>query len=138
MRVYLAGPISRPDGGTGQSAENVRRVIALADVLMARGHAPFVPHLSVFWQYISGPKSHEAWLAMDSQWIPVCDALMRVLGESPGADEEEALAKKLGIPVTYVTRDLTTLQLNALVGRMEVEAGKAAKNRAEIWEWREA
>lgn len=43
--------------------------------------------------------SYEAYLESDFAWIAVCAALLRLPGESKGADMEVAEAKRLGIPV---------------------------------------
>ena len=43
--------------------------------------------------------THSDWLAVDFAWIRVCDAVLRLPGESVGADMETAEAKRLGIPV---------------------------------------
>jgi len=96
MRVYIAGPIT-----LGNQAENVRRAVKLADELMFRGHAPFVPHLSWFWEYLTGKRDPETWLRLDFAWLECCDALIRLPGVSEGADREEVAARALGIPVFY-------------------------------------
>jgi len=44
-------------------------------------------------------RPYEFWLELDNQFIPCCEAVLRLPGESNGADKEVALAKKLGIPV---------------------------------------
>jgi hypothetical protein len=36
---------------------------------------------------------------MDKEWVLVCDAVLRLSGESKGADIECTLARKHGIPV---------------------------------------
>jgi hypothetical protein len=95
MRIYLAGPIT-----LGSMADNARVAIHDADRLMRAGHSPFVPHLSVFWQIVSGHE-YERWLTYDFEWIKVCDALVRMPGESKGADREVAFARELGIPVYF-------------------------------------
>jgi len=42
------------------------------------------------------------------EWITVCDCVLRLEGESPGADAEVVLAKKKGIPVFYSIDELKT------------------------------
>ncbi len=66
-------------------------------------HAPFVPHLTHFWHMLF-PRSYEDWLDQDNQYIPVCEALVRLPGESSGADKEVALALSLGVPVYYTVQ----------------------------------
>ena len=86
---------------------NIRKAIFEADWLLAAGFAPFVPHLTGFWDFAS-PKKYETWLAYDMEWLRACDALLRMIGESPGADREVELAESLGIPVFYSVPELIT------------------------------
>lgn len=95
MRIYVAGPIS-----IGNVMEHTKAAIHAADRLMKAGHSPFVPQLSVFWQIVSGHE-YERWLEYDHEWIKVCDALIRLPGESKGADREIVWARELGIPVYF-------------------------------------
>jgi hypothetical protein len=45
------------------------------------------------------PRPYEFWLELDNQFLPCCAALLRLPGESSGADKEVQLAQSLGIPV---------------------------------------
>jgi hypothetical protein len=99
-RVYVAGPIS-----VGPAAENINKAVMAADELLAHGYAPFVPHLSVFWGAIS-PKSYETWMEYDFEWLGTCDCLLRLPGESPGADREIAFAEQHNIPIFYAIENL--------------------------------
>lgn len=93
MKVYIAGPYTK-----GDVVVNVRNAIAAADELLALGHHPFIPHLTHLWHMVS-PKEYEEWLAIDLVWLRVCDALLRIPGESSGADKEVDAARELSIPV---------------------------------------
>lgn len=84
---------------------NVRLACEIGDKILAKGHIPFIPHLSHFWHFLS-PKSYDEWLRIDSAIIPKCDALLRVNGESKGADMEVKLAWGLGIPVYYSLEEI--------------------------------
>ena len=95
MKVYIAGPIT-----IGDQDINVSRAIDAADKLLNLGHVPFVPHLNYFW-HSRYPKSHDEWLDYDFEWLPVCDCLLRLPGESKGADEEVAEAELRKIPVYH-------------------------------------
>lgn len=92
MRVYIAGPYSK-----GDVMLNIREAIFAADWVAAAGHTPFVPHLTGFWHAIS-PHPYEWWLAQDMEWLRVCEAVVRLPGDSAGADDEVAKAEELGIP----------------------------------------
>jgi hypothetical protein len=93
IKVYLAGPYSRPD-----CVENTHNTIKAADRLWAAGLVPYVPHLSLAYHLVS-PKPYADWLAYDLHWVAACDALLRLPGESAGADGEVRHAEELGIPV---------------------------------------
>jgi hypothetical protein len=92
-KVYIAGPYTK-----GDVAGNVRNAIHAADMVLTMGYLPFVPHLSHFWHLVS-PKDYEEWLALDMEWLEVCDYFVRLEGDSRGADREEELAHRLNIPV---------------------------------------
>ncbi len=93
MRVYVAGPYTK-----GDVAANVRAAVNAAQELLDAGHIPFVPHLSHFWHLVH-PNPYERWITFDLAWLEVCDALVRLPGESAGADQEERHAAKWGLPV---------------------------------------
>lgn len=98
--VYVAGPITK-----GDQFVNCRNGVLAGERLRAEGLCPFVPQLSGLWQMIS-PVDYEGWMALDFGWIERCDALLRIPGESSGADREVEHATKLGIPVFYSEADL--------------------------------
>lgn len=93
IHIYIAGPYSR-----GSIALNVRSAIAVADELLDMGFAPYLPHTSHLWELVS-PKDYEVWMRLDLAWIARCHGLLRIPGESPGADREVAEARQLGMPV---------------------------------------
>ena len=99
-RVYVAGPYTRPD-----PCANTHQAILTADLLWDLGFVPFVPHLTHFWHTMS-PKPYQAWLDYDNNWLLCCDAVLRIPGESSGADKETALAVASGIPVFHSIADL--------------------------------
>lgn len=49
---------------------------------------------------------HRAWLENDLPWVAVSDVVLRLPGESTGADEETAFAESLGVPVVYLYEEL--------------------------------
>lgn len=100
MRVYVAAPYTHPD-----PVENTRRAILAGDALLAAGHTPFVPHLNLAWNLVS-PKPPATWYALDLAWLAVCEAVLRLPGESFGADVEVSEANRLGIPVYYRVEDV--------------------------------
>lgn len=100
LKIYVAGPYTK-----GDVARNVARAIEMGNELWRLGFVPFVPHLTHFWHFY-GRKDYREWLWYDQQWLLVCDAVLRIPGESSGADEETAKAVEVGIPVFQSVADL--------------------------------
>lgn len=92
-RIYVAGPYTK-----GDVAVNVRKAYEAATHLADLGFAPFVPHATHFWHLLF-PRPYEFWLELDRQYLPCCAAVLRLPGESLGADREVELAGTLEIPV---------------------------------------
>lgn len=92
--MYVAGPIS-----VGDREENVRRACELGRELIDLGFAPLIPHLDYYLPRREDV-SWETWLEVDLPWVDVADAIIRVPGESRGADVET----KRGVPV-YHTKE---------------------------------
>lgn len=103
MKVYVAGPYS-----LGSEAHNVRMAVDAADQLLRRGYSPYVPHLNHLWHLIF-PHGYERWMALDFEFLKVCDVVYRLPGKSPGADREVAYANAHGIPVFYSLDNLLPL-----------------------------
>jgi hypothetical protein len=93
VKVYVAGPYTQ-----GDVVVNVRNAILAGDQLLEAGHFPYIPHLMHFWHLVT-PHEYERWIAMDLEWLPVCEALVRLPGASSGSDGEVDAAQRLGIPV---------------------------------------
>lgn len=96
--VYVASPYTK-----GDVAVNVRNNLQAADVLARGGYVPFAPLLTHFWHLLF-PHPYEFWCDQDNAWIEKCDCLVRLPGDSSGADKEVALAESKGIPI-YLLRD---------------------------------
>ena len=92
--VYVAGPYSDDPVG------NTRRAITAADQLLNAGIVPYVPHLSMFWDLLH-PRPYADWLELDLEVVRRCDAVLRLSGNSPGADREVAFAESEWVPVLY-------------------------------------
>ena len=95
VRVYIAGPFS---GSNETLLRNVRFASLVAHDLMDRGYAPFCPHLFAHLHLIK-LRPREDWIRQGLAWVRACDAVIRLYGNSAGADKEVELAQELGIPV---------------------------------------
>lgn len=93
--VYIAAPYTK-----GDVVVNVRNAIAAADELTRFRFIPYVPHLSHFWHFLF-PRNIDFWYKFDLAWLDKCDCLVRLEGESVGADNEVKYAIEKGIPVYY-------------------------------------
>lgn len=96
--VGIACPYTNPDPVT-----NMRIAARFATKLWEAADGKFVPNLPIanmMWDLIA-PLPYEAWLTITMAAIERCDAVVRLPGESSGADLETARADKLGIPVLY-------------------------------------
>lgn len=104
-RIYVAGPITK-----GNQFVNVRNGMEVWAQLLRLGFAPFCPHLSALFE-IAGlvELDLDQWLEYDFAWIDVCDALLRMPGESTGADREVEYARKRGIPVFYSLEEIISI-----------------------------
>ena len=94
-RIYIAGPYS-----SGDTIQNVRTAVLAGDKVAKAGYYPFIPHLTHFWHFIC-PHEYEFWLDQDIAWLLTCDYLVRLPGESSGADKEVIVAFNADIPVFF-------------------------------------
>lgn len=92
--IYIAAPYSR-----GVPDEVMARVIDAAERLRAVGWAPFIPHTMTFLWAVRYQHPKGYWLDFDNEWLTRCDAILRLPGESSGADAEVGLARALGLQV---------------------------------------
>lgn len=93
-RIYIAGPIS-----IGNQFHNAANGIRAASAVFHLGAIPYCPHLTALWDFVDPSMRHEDWMEICFAWIPQCDAVLRIPGESHGADRECEYARSLGIPV---------------------------------------
>lgn len=100
MRIYVAGPYTH-----GDQAVNARNAIFAGNACRLYGHVPFIPHLTMFWHMIA-PHDYQFWMDYDLEWLSICDAVLRLPGESEGADVEVAWALEHGLKVYYNVLDV--------------------------------
>jgi len=100
IKVYIASPYTK-----GDVAVNVRVQLEMANTLMDLGFAPFAPLYSHF-QHMAFPRPYEDWIKIDLEWVKVCNCVLRLPGESAGADGEVFYAEQREIPVFYSLEEL--------------------------------
>ena len=104
-KIFVSGPYTK-----GDVAVNVKNAIDVANKLIDLGFAPYCPHLTHFLHMIK-PQDYTKWLELDNEYLKVCDAVLRIPGDSNGADLEVQLALRLKIPVFYNLEELHALIL---------------------------
>lgn len=93
--IYIASPYTK-----GDPADNTAIQMEAAHAIMDLGHCPIAPLLSHF-LHIHRRRPYQDWINMDLAMIPKMDVILRLEGESSGADGEVAAAERLGIPICF-------------------------------------
>lgn len=99
-KVYISGPIS-----LGHLPTNVQTAVEAGLQLLAAGFAPLIPHLTCYancdGSQVVLPRgtTHDDWIDADLPWVAAADGVLRLPGESLGADREVERARSVGIPV---------------------------------------
>lgn len=102
ITVYIASPYS-----VGDPLGNVNKSFDTALDLILLGYAPYAPLYS---HYLEERRSqpYETWLEINREWVERCDCVLRLPGESKGADAEVTYAREQGIPVFFNLPDLVS------------------------------
>ncbi|MFT5723283.1 MAG: hypothetical protein ACI9JN_000392 [Bacteroidia bacterium] len=95
LKIFISGPYTK-----GDVAQNVKMSMEVTNQLIDLGFAPYCPHLTHF-LHMNNFQPYEKWLELDIEYMILCDAILRIPGDSAGADKEVELAKKRGILVFY-------------------------------------
>lgn len=91
IKVYVSGPYTK-----GDPVINTRNAIEAGNAVLAYGHVPIIPHLTMFWHFMT-PKPWDKWIEYDLELLDLCDIILRLPGDSVGADREMEHARKLGL-----------------------------------------
>lgn len=91
IKIYIASPYS-----IGDKKSNVEKQEDVASILIDHEAVPIWPLCS---NYINKrhPKPYETWMQQDFELLEMCDCLLRLDGESEGADREVNHALSCGI-----------------------------------------
>jgi hypothetical protein len=73
-------------------------MILAGEAIRQKGHVPFIPLMNVVWE-LALDVSEEAMMEWDLHWLRKCDAIIRLPGESVGADYEIEKAKEWGLTI---------------------------------------
>jgi hypothetical protein len=105
LLILIAGPYrSGTDGDPERAAANLTRLEAASWPIFRAGHVPMIG------EWVALPVLREAGAAADpgqvlyptaQRLLEHCDAVLRLPGDSSGADEDVAIARRRGLPVYY-------------------------------------
>ena len=101
--VFIASAYAT--GGGEAVAQNVSDAMEAWHQLADHGLAGFCPHHSHF-LHMRMFRERQVWLDHGLHWLAKCDCLLRLPGESEGADAEVAFAHANHIPVFHSIQDL--------------------------------
>ncbi|MCU4673458.1 DUF4406 domain-containing protein [Microbacterium fluvii] len=107
LMILIAGPYaSGTDGDAQKMADNLKRLEEAAWPIFQAGHVPMIgewvalPVLSSAGASGPGdPLAAEVMYPTAERLLQHCDAVLRLPGESRGADQDVAIALSRGIPV---------------------------------------
>ena len=116
MLILIAGPYrSGTDGDPQAMAANLQRLESAAWPVFAAGHLPVIGEwiaLPVLHSAGAGPTdplADEVLYPTAQRLLARCDAVLRLPGESTGADQDVATARRLGLPVYYGLDEIPVL-----------------------------
>ena len=109
MLILIAGPYRSGTGDdTEKMAENLRRLEEASWPIFQAGHVPMIGEWVALpiWRVAGGTRIGDARYdeilhPTAGRLIERCDAVLRLPGESTGADNDVRLANERGIPVYY-------------------------------------
>ncbi len=109
MMILIAGPYASGTGGDpALMARNLARLEGAAWPIFAAGHVPMIgewvalPVLrSAGAEGPSDPLASDVMYPTAARLLAHCDAVLRLPGESTGADQDVAIARERGIPVYF-------------------------------------
>lgn len=114
MLILIAGPYaSGTDGDPVLMARNLERLEEAAWPIFRAGHIPMIgewvalPVLaSAGASGPSDPLASEVMYPTAERLLQHCDAVLRLPGESAGADQDVRIARERGIPVYFAIEDV--------------------------------
>jgi len=118
MMILIAGPYRSGTGDDPQKmADNLKRLEEASWPIFKAGHVPMIGEWVALpiWQVAGGQTIGDALYdeilhPTAGRLIERCDAVLRLMGDSKGADNDVRLAKERGIPVYYQVDEIPTYQ----------------------------
>ena len=94
--VYIASKYS-----FGDNFVNTQKQIEVANMLLDEGFIPISPLMNSVWYNMQKERSWDFWMGHDFHLLDQCECLLRLPGDSKGADMEVAYALEYGKKVYY-------------------------------------
>jgi hypothetical protein len=109
MLILVAGPYrSGTNDDPALMEQNLRNLETVAVELFRKGHIPMIGEwVALPLMHVAGSKRpgddiyNEFAYPVAERLLQKCDAVLRIPGESKGADQDVKIAKQRGIPVYY-------------------------------------
>ena len=115
LLILIAGPYQSGTGGDPHlMAANLRRLEEAAWPVFAAGHIPMIgewvalPVLRSAGAGLSDALAADVLYPTAARLLEHCDAVLRLPGESTGADSDVAIAVSRGLPVYYRLEEIPT------------------------------
>ncbi|WP_200826348.1 DUF4406 domain-containing protein [Microbacterium timonense] len=115
MLILIAGPYR---SGTGDDptlmSQNLRRLESAAWPIFEKGHVPMIgewvalPVLDSAGSSVFEPLARDVLYPTAERLLQHCDAVLRLPGDSRGADEDVRIAHERGIPVYHSLDEVPT------------------------------
>lgn len=114
MLILIAGPYRSGTGDDPQKmADNLRRLEQVSWPLFQAGHTPIIGEWIALpvWQAAGGARLgdelyDQIFYPTAERLLRICDAVLRLSGESRGADNDVRLAEERGLPVYRRLQDV--------------------------------
>lgn len=101
VKVFIASPYTR-----GEIDKNMQNQKDISNKLIDLGFCPLPIALCYHQLAIDLPREYNVWIELTANWIQKCDCILRLPGESLGADNELEIAKELNMPIFYEIEEL--------------------------------
>jgi hypothetical protein len=113
MLILIAGPYrSGTDGDPARMAANLAALEEAAWPVFRAGHVPMIgewvalPVLRSAGAGLADPLAEQVLYPTAARLLARCDAVLRLPGESTGADQDVAIARERGLPVYHRLEDV--------------------------------
>ena len=122
MLILIAGPYrSGTNDDPARMAANLQRLEQVSWPLFRAGHVPMIGEWVALpvWRAAGGSQVGDAlyndiFHPVAGRLLQLCDAVLRLPGQSKGADNDVRLATERGIPVYYNLDDVPSAEVGAV------------------------